>query len=224
MLRRCFDILVSASGILLLLPVFIVIGIAVRLTSPGAAIFRQERVGRQFRSFKIYKFRTMVNDAPSLGGPITFGRDPRITWIGALLRKTKIDELPQLLNVLRGDMSLVGPRPENPEYVELYRNDYKEVLTVRPGITDLASIRFRDEAEILGHAQDPEREYVERVLPEKIRLAKEYIQRSSFVFDVLIIAKTLLKVVWPSPVEPPCPRKTASRDSATPQTIDHNTL
>ena len=131
----------------------------------------------------------------SAAPPITFGDDPRITRVGRLLRKTKIDELPQLFNVLKGDMSLVGPRPEARRYVEMFRADYEEILRVRPGITDLASLKYRDEAAILGRASDPEREYVERILPEKIRLAKQYVARASFSLDVAIIANTLWSIV-----------------------------
>jgi lipopolysaccharide/colanic/teichoic acid biosynthesis glycosyltransferase len=145
----------------------------------------------------------MVQDAPLRGGPITFGADPRITPLGGLLRKTKLDELPQLINVLKGDMSLVGPRPEVPRYVEMFRADYAEILRVRPGITDLASIRYRDEAAVLGAAANPEEEYICRVLPEKIRLAKEYVEHRSLRLDLAIIFGTLFRLVcdraprWP---------------------------
>ena len=134
----------------------------------------------------------MVYDAPQKGGPITFGDDTRITTVGRLLRKTKIDELPQLINVLLGDMSLVGPRPEVSRYVEMFRDDYNVILQVRPGITDLASIKFRDEAALLGEAADPESEYIHRILPEKIRLAKEYVRRQSLRLDLSIIFATLV--------------------------------
>ncbi len=192
--KRALDFLFAAAGLLLLWPLLVFMAAIVRLTSSGPALFKQERMGRGFRPFMIYKFRTMVKDAPKLGGPITFGKDPRITAIGHVLRKTKIDELPQLVNVLKGDMSLVGPRPEARRYVELFRTDYETILQVRPGITDLASIQYRDEADVLGHAEDPEREYVTRILPEKIRLAKEYIDRSSLAFDLGLIFKTVLSL------------------------------
>lgn len=193
MIKRLFDVVVAATGLLILLPIFVVVAILTRLDSPGPTFFRQERMGRGFRPFAIYKFRTMVKDAPLKGGPITFGGDPRVTRLGRLLRKSKVDELPQLVNVLKGDMSLVGPRPEVRRYVELFRTDYEEILRIRPGITDLASVRYRAEAEILGKTANPEEEYVQRILPEKIRLAKEYIERSSFSFDLHLIARTLLK-------------------------------
>lgn len=157
-------------------------------------------MGRSFRPFTIYKFRTMVVDAPKLGAAITCGDDPRITRVGRLLRATKIDELPQLFNVLRGDMSFVGPRPEVRRYVEMFAEDYGEILAVRPGITDLASILYRDEAAILGRASDPHEEYVRQILPHKIRLAKEYRCKSSVLFDIGLILQTLVAVVRPSPL------------------------
>jgi lipopolysaccharide/colanic/teichoic acid biosynthesis glycosyltransferase len=179
---------------LLLAPLLVAVALLVRLTSSGPVFFRQERMGRGFRPFQICKFRSMVTDAPRKGSPVTFGADPRITRVGRFLRAAKIDELPQLINVLVGDMSLVGPRPEVPRYVEMFRADYEEILRVRPGITDPASIKFRHEAEILGRAADPEREYVERILPEKIRLAKDYVRQSSFWYDMTLIFKTALAV------------------------------
>src|SRR5205823_3489062 len=132
---------------------------------PGPIFFRQERIGKKFRPFFIYKFRTMEHDAPRRDGLITIGADPRITRVGRILRKTKIDELPQLVNILKGEMSFVGPRPEVSHYVALFRRDYEEILTVRPGITDLASLKYRDEAEVLRHAENPQEEYVRHVLP-----------------------------------------------------------
>jgi len=190
--KQAFDIVVAFVGLLFLLPLLLLVALLIKIDSRGPVFFRQERIGRDFRPFLIYKFRTMVQDASRKGGSITFGLDPRITRVGRLLRKTKIDELPQLINVLRGEMSFVGPRPEVWQYVELFRQDYEEILKVLPGITDLASLRYRHEAEILGRSENPEDEYVRRVLPEKIRLAKEYVRRSSLLFDVTIIFKTIL--------------------------------
>ena len=192
MSKQAFDIVVAFVGLLLLSPLLLLVALLITIDSRGPVFFRQERVGRDFRPFLIYKFRTMVQDASRKGGSITFGLDPRITRVGRLLRKTKIDELPQLINVLRGEMSFVGPRPEVWQYVELFRQDYEEILKVLPGITDLSSLRYRHEAEILGRSENPEDEYVRRVLPEKIRLAKEYVRRSSLLFDVTIIFKTIL--------------------------------
>jgi lipopolysaccharide/colanic/teichoic acid biosynthesis glycosyltransferase len=193
-MKRLFDIVVSLAGLVLLLPLFLVAAIAIRLDSPGPIFFRQRRIGRGFRPFFIYKFRTMVHDAPARGISITVGRDPRVTRAGEFLRKTKIDELPQLINVVKGDMSFVGPRPEVPQYVELFRKDYEEILEVRPGITDLASLKYRDEAAVLGAAENPEQEYIARVLPEKIQLAKDYLKRSSLLFDIGLIFRTVLKL------------------------------
>jgi len=195
LLKRACDILAAAVGLLLLSPLFVVAAVAVKLGSRGPVFFCQERIGRRFRPFRIYKFRTMVQDAPMRGGAITVGDDPRITRIGRLLRKTKIDELPQLVNVLKGDMSLVGPRPEAPKYVERFREDYEEILQVRPGITDLASIEYRDEAAVLGQAPDGERAYIESVLPEKIRLAQEYIRHASFWFDLKLLCRTVVSLI-----------------------------
>ena len=195
MSKRLFDVLAAVAGLLVLSPLFALVALAIKLTSSGPVFYRQERVGRDFRPFRIYKFRTMVVDAPKLGGQITAGRDPRITSIGHLLRKTKLDELPQLLNVLSGEMSLVGPRPEVPKYVEMFRPQFAEVLSVRPGITDLASVKYRDENEILGQADDPEAAYVNQVLPDKLALATEYVRRASFWFDVRLIFATFWKVL-----------------------------
>ena len=195
-MKRTFDIVVGVLGILFLFPLVPVVALLIKLDSRGPVFFRQERVGRGFHPFLIYKFRTMVHDAPRKGGPITVGEDPRITRVGWYLRKTKIDEMPQLINVLKGEMSFVGPRPEVRQYVELFRKDYEEILKVQPGITDLASLKYRDEAEVLELSQDPEKEYVNRILPEKIQLAKEYLIQSSFLFDLSLILKTLLKLPY----------------------------
>ncbi len=193
-LKRSLDLLASGVGLLLVSPVLAVAAIAVRLDSPGPAIFPQRRVGRNFRPFWIYKFRTMVVDAQQRGAQITAGADPRITRVGRWLRKTKIDELPQLFNVLLGDMSLVGPRPEVPKYVEMFRDDYAVILSVRPGLTDPASIKYRDEAAILADSADPQQEYVGRILPDKIALARDYIARATLASDLAVVARTLLRI------------------------------
>lgn len=194
MIKRAFDCVFSFLGLVILSPLLIAAAAAIKLTSPGPVFFRQERVGRRFRPFFILKFRTMVPDAPNLGRQITAGRDPRITRIGHLLRRTKVDELPQLINVFKGEMSFVGPRPEVPRYVDMFRDDFEQLLTVRPGITDLASLKYRHESEILGQSRDPEVTYTREVLPDKISLAKEYIRRSSLWFDLSLIFKTLLRM------------------------------
>jgi lipopolysaccharide/colanic/teichoic acid biosynthesis glycosyltransferase len=192
--KRAFDIVASALGLLIAGPLLLLAAVAIRLDSPGGVLFVQERVGQNFRKFGIYKFRTMVADAAQRGGQITFGGDPRITRVGRVLRKTKLDELPQLANVLVGHMSLVGPRPEVPRYVERSREEYAYVLSVRPGITDPASVKYRDEAEQLAASADPAREYAERILPDKIALARRYIAGATFTGDLAILAKTVLRV------------------------------
>jgi lipopolysaccharide/colanic/teichoic acid biosynthesis glycosyltransferase len=193
-MKRIFDILVSVLGLVLVSPLFLLIAMLIKLDSRGPVLFRQERIGRAFRPFLIYKFRTMVKDAPKRGSLITYGNDARITRVGRMLRNTKLDELPQLFNVLLGQMSFVGPRPEVPCYVELFRKDYEDILKVRPGITDLASLKYRDEAAFLGNTKNPEEEYVNHVLPDKIELAKEYLRQSSLIFDIGLIARTLFRV------------------------------
>ncbi len=196
MWKRVFDVAASGCGLVLLSPVFLAAALAVRFSSPGPILFRQERVGLRFKPFEILKFRSMSVDAPRNGPTITAGADPRITRVGRVLRKTKIDELPQLINVLKGDMSIVGPRPEVPQYVAMFRQDYEQILQVRPGITDGASLKFRNEAEILGRSADPQAEYIERILPEKIALAKQYLARRSMFYDLGLIARTLWQVVF----------------------------
>ena len=194
MIKRLFDIFVSFLGLVLFFPFLLFVALAVKLDSSGPVLFRQERIGMRFRPFQILKFRTMVQDSLTRGQPITVGDDPRITRVGWFLRKTKIDELPQLINVLRGEMTFVGPRPEVRQYVELFRQDYEEILKMRPGITDSASLKYRHEAALLGQSRNPEEEYVRRVLPDKIKLEKEYVRCSSFMLDLKLIFKTLLTI------------------------------
>jgi lipopolysaccharide/colanic/teichoic acid biosynthesis glycosyltransferase len=196
MIKRAFDLLAAASGLLVLAPLLLLIAIAVKLDSPGPVLFRQERVGRNGRIFRIRKFRTMVRDAPRLGGAITVGCDPRITRVGHSLRRYKLDELPQLIDVLLGDMSLVGPRPEVPKYVALYPPGIRErVLSVRPGLTDNATLAYIDENAQLAGAADPEREYVEKILPEKLRLYVEYVDNRSLALDLSIIGRTAARMI-----------------------------
>ncbi len=196
-MKRLFDFSAALLGLILLSPLLIAAAIAVRLDSPGPSFFRQERVGRGGPPFRILKFRTMTEGGS--GPQITVGADRRITRVGAFLRRTKLDELPQLLNVVRGDMSLVGPRPEVPRYVACYsERDRRIVLSVRPGITDLASIRFHDESAVLAREADPERAYVEKILPRKLRLYRHYVRRQSLGYDLAIILKTLCVVAGKS--------------------------
>ncbi len=194
-MKRLFDLLVAMIGLLLIWPLLLIIGIAVCCDSRGPMLFLQTRMGRGFRPFLIYKFRTMVVDASKLGAQITAGNDPRITRVGQFLRKWKLDELPQLFNVLKGDMSLVGPRPEVPRYVEMFRDDYACVLSVRPGLTDPATVKYRDESALLAASENPEATYVEQILPDKIALAKNYVAHASLLYDLNLIWKTLLRVI-----------------------------
>jgi lipopolysaccharide/colanic/teichoic acid biosynthesis glycosyltransferase len=193
--KRCFDLLAAGAGLLLLSPLLLLMALWVRCDSPGPVFFRQVRVGRHGRHFRIHKFRTMRTDAEQ-HGQLTVGADARVTSAGRLLRKTKLDELPQLIDVVLGDMSLVGPRPEVPRYVECYPAGVRDkVLALRPGITDWASIRMIDENEILGSAADPERAYIEQVLPEKLAYYERYADTHTLAGDVHIIIATLLKIV-----------------------------
>jgi lipopolysaccharide/colanic/teichoic acid biosynthesis glycosyltransferase len=193
--KRCIDVSLSALVLLLLSPVFAVVALAIWLESGLPVLFRQERMGRDFRQFWILKFRSMRT---GIGGPsVTIDGDSRVTKVGRILRLTKIDELPQFWNVLLGEMSIVGPRPEVPQYVDLFRERYCRILTVRPGITDLGSIHFRNEERILALSQDPLREYRERVLPRKLDMAEKYIREQSLLGDFVIIARTAFSTLWP---------------------------
>ena len=194
MIKRGFDIFFAVASLVLLSPIMVLATLLIKCDSKGPVLFKQERIGRAFCPFLIYKFRTMRQDLDNKGRLITIGEDPRVTRIGRVLRKTKIDELPQLINVLKGDMSFVGPRPEVRHFVELFRREYEEILTVPPGITDLASLKYRDEAVLLGKAVNPEEEYLTHILPDKIKLAKDYLQHSSLLFDVKLIIKTFFKL------------------------------
>jgi lipopolysaccharide/colanic/teichoic acid biosynthesis glycosyltransferase len=189
--KRLFDVAMAALGILLLLPFYAALGVFVKLGSPGSAIYWQRRVGRGGRIFKIAKFRTMYKDADQKGLSITSAGDARVTSFGRILRRFKLDELPQLWNVLNGDMSLVGPRPEVPCYVAGYSMLQKQVLLVRPGITDLASILYRHEEAVLGTKADPEKYYRETLLPHKLEINLQYLSRVSFMYDLMLVLRTL---------------------------------
>ena len=194
-IKRIFDIVCSGLGLMILSPFLLFIAIRIKMDSDGPVFFKQIRVGEKGKEFKILKFRTMVVDAEKLGRQITVGNDSRITKIGAFLRKYKIDELPQLINVFKGDMSLVGPRPEVPRYVNMYTEEQRKVLDVKPGITDLASIRYRDENELLGQAENPDEFYINTIMPDKLALNVEYINKSNIFLDIYIILKTILKCI-----------------------------
>jgi lipopolysaccharide/colanic/teichoic acid biosynthesis glycosyltransferase len=196
-MKRAFDIVVSSIGLILLLPFFVVLAVLIRIDDPGPVFFRQKRIGKDFKPFFIYKFRTMVKNAEQKGSKLTTGGDQRITRVGMILRTLKIDELPQLLNVLKGEMSLVGVRPEVEEYVELYKKEYTEILQTRPGITDICSITFRNEEELLGRQSDPEWYYAHVLLPQKIGLGREYVSNASFLYDIKLIFKTFYAILFP---------------------------
>ena len=192
--KRSFDIVFAVVFLVLLSPLLLLFALAVALTSPGGAFFRQVRVGRHGREFRLLKFRSMRPGSEAQGQLTIGGRDPRITGVGYLLRKTKLDELPQLWNVLVGDMSVVGPRPEVPKYVALYNEEQRAVLSVRPGITGMASIDYIDENELLAKATDPERAYIEEVMPAKLALDLRYVREQSFALDLRIILATVGRV------------------------------
>lgn len=195
--KRAFDLLWTTLGLMVLWPVLGVIALCVKWHDGGSVLFAQERVGYCGRQFRMWKFRTMVADAERRGLPLTVGADPRVTRPGRWLRALKLDELPQLFNVLRGEMSLVGPRPEVPRYVALYTPEQRRVLELTPGVTDPASVRYRNESEVLAAAPDPERTYVEWVMPEKIRLNLDYAARATPWLDFLIVLTTLRHLLVP---------------------------
>lgn len=192
MARRALDLLLAAAGLVLLAPLLLLVALAVKVDSKGPVFFRQQRVGRFGRPFRIHKFRTMHVDAPALGPALTVGRDARITRVGHALRRYRLDELPQLIDVLAGSMSLVGPRPELPRFVAHYPPELKRrVLAVRPGITDPASLEHLDEADLLAQAADPERAYVEQILPRKLARQAEYAEHATLGSDLVVIVRTL---------------------------------
>jgi len=194
-MKRLFDMVLAGLALVLLAPLFVLVAAIIKIDSRGPVFFTQERIGKDFYPFRIYKFRTMRQGAENAGALVTAGADARITRAGRCLRRTKLDELPQLINILKGEMSFVGPRPEVSRYVELFRPDYEEILRVRPGLTDLASLKYRDEAGLLGSAADPEREYLAQVLPDKLKMAKDYLRQASFFFDLRLIGRTLVKIL-----------------------------
>lgn len=192
MAKRVFDLVVASLALVLLAPLLLVIAASIRLDSPGPVLFRQPRVGRGGRTFRIHKFRTMVADAPRRGPALTVGDDPRITRVGRWLRRRRLDELPQLIDIVRGDMSLVGPRPEVPRYVERVPPALRdELLALRPGLTDPASLAGLDEDAQLARAADPEREYIEVLLPRKLALSLDYARRATLTSDVAVLLRTL---------------------------------
>ena len=194
MLKRIFDIILSLFGLIILLPFMLIIAIFIKLDSKGPIFFRQVRVTKGGKEFKIFKYRTMKVGSDKYS-QITVGKDGRITKIGSFLRKYKLDEIPQLINVFIGDMSLVGPRPEVPKYVALYTDEQKEILKVRAGITDYASIEFSDENNLLALEEDSEKAYIEKIMPKKIELNKKYLSEISILADIKIILLTIKKIL-----------------------------
>lgn len=193
--KRTFDVIMSSIGLIILSPFFLIISLLIKMDSSGPVFFKQIRVGRYEKNFKILKFRTMVTDAEKRGAQITVGRDSRITRVGHFLRKSKLDELPQLINVFKGDMSLVGPRPEVPKYTQYYTKQQKHIFEIRPGITDFASIKYRDENEILAKSPDPEKTYIEEIMVDKLNLNLEYLEKKSLLTDIKIIFHTFYKII-----------------------------
>ena len=194
MLKRIFDITLSLFGLIILLPFMLIIAILIKIDSKGPVFFKQIRVTKNGKEFKILKYRTMRVGSDKYS-QITVGKDGRITKIGSFLRKYKLDEIPQLINVLIGDMSLVGPRPEVPKYVALYTDEQKEILKVRAGITDYASIEFSDENDLLALEEEPEKAYIEKIMPKKIELNKKYLSEISILTDIKIILLTIKKIL-----------------------------
>jgi len=190
-----FDIVFALLGLVLTLPLFAVIAFLIKRDSEGPVFYRAPRVGKDGKPFKMLKFRTMVANADKIGGPSTANDDPRITRVGRFLRRYKLDELPQLINVLKGEMSFVGPRPEVQQYVDMYTEEEKAILTVKPGITDWASLWNSDEGAVLAGSPDPEKAYLELIRPTKIKLQLEYVRRRSFLTDLGILLRTVMAVV-----------------------------
>lgn len=194
-MKRLFDIIASGLGLIILSPLFLVVAVWVKLDSPGPVFYKQIRVGRNNKDFFLYKFRSMRVGSDKKGLITVGGHDPRVTRSGYYIRKYKLDEFPQLINVFKGDMSLVGPRPEVRKYVDLYTPEQMHVLDVRPGITDLASIRYRNENELLEHASDPEQYYRDVVMQDKLRINLEYVRNHSFLGDIRLIFNTFIAIV-----------------------------
>ena len=194
-MKRIFDIVASGIGLILLSPLFVILAIWIKFDSIGPVFYKQVRVGRNNMDFQLFKFRSMRVGSDKKGLITVGGHDPRITRSGYYIRKYKLDEFPQLINVFKGDMSLVGPRPEVRKYVDMYTEEQMHVLDVRPGITDLASIRYRNENELLERVNDPDKYYVEVIMPDKLRINLEYVARHSFTFDIRLIFQTFRAIV-----------------------------
>ena len=194
-MKRLFDVIASGLGLIVLSPLFAILAVWIKMDSKGPVFYRQVRVGKDNKDFRLFKFRSMRPDADKLGLITVGGHDPRVTSSGYYIRKYKLDEFPQLINVFRGDMSLVGPRPEVRKYVDMYTSEQMKVLSVRPGITSLASIRYRNENEILAQADDPDKCYVEQVMPDKLAIDLEYVEKANLWNDIKLIFSTFKEIV-----------------------------
>lgn len=193
--KRIFDLILSIPSLIILSPVYLLSALLIKLDTPGPILFSQDRIGRNGKPFRLYKFRTMVKDAANIGPPVTTADDPRITKTGRLLRKFKVDEMLQVMNIVKGDMSVIGPRPEIKKYVDMFKEDYEQVLRIKPGMTDYALIAFRNEEDILSIFHDVEEGYVKEVLPEKIRLYKEYMAEMNLLTDIRIFFGTIWEIL-----------------------------
>ncbi|MCR4420969.1 MAG: sugar transferase [Exilispira sp.] len=195
--KRFFDISFSFMALIVCLPLFLIISLLIVIESGFPIIYKQKRIGKNYKEFTLYKFRSMIKDADKKGALVTAGHDPRITKMGRFLRKTKLDELPQFFNVLIGDMSVVGPRPEVEKYARYYQEDFKYILSkVKPGITDRSSIEYRNEEKILANKENHENIYINELLPKKVKIAKEYADNNDVIYDIIIIVKTALTVLF----------------------------
>ncbi len=197
MTKHLFDLIVAFVGLIVLSPAFLIVGLLIKIGSPGPIFYKGDRIGKNGVPFKMYKFRTMVVNADRMGPALTKGGDSRITRVGRLLRQWKIDEIPQLLNVLRGEMSVIGPRPESPEYVQHYTPEQRQVLRAKPGVTGLTQVKFRHEEALLSRCKQPEAEYIERIMPQKLALDLEYLNNQSLIFDLKLIIQTFLCLFQP---------------------------
>lgn len=194
-MKRLFDIISSGIGLIMLSPIFLFLAIWIKIDSHGPVFYKQVRVGKNGKDFRIFKFRSMRQGSDKQGLITVGGRDPRVTNSGYYIRKYKLDEFPQLINVFVGDMSVVGPRPEVRKYVDLYNEEQLRVLTVRPGITDIASIKYRNENELLEISEDPDRTYIEEIMPDKLKYNLEYIDKASFTYDIKLIFVTFKEII-----------------------------
>ena len=219
--KRAFDVFWTLLGLAALWPLLLIVAVVMKVRDGGPVFFRQERVGYRGRPFRVWKFRSMVSDTASRGMSLTVGQDPRVTRLGVWLRRFKLDELPQLFNVLSGEMSLVGPRPEVPRYVARYSENERKVLELMPGITAKASIRYRHESAILARAPNPERTYVDVIMPDKIRMNLAYAARATVWTDLGVILTTLRQLVWPSQARQVALREPAPTNRARNEPVDN---